>query len=318
MTSALHSDLPKRSLIDPETLMGMRNLELRARLVVEGFWAGLHRSPYHGFSVEFTEYRPYTPGDDLRYLDWRVLARSDRFFLKRFEDETNLRCHLLTDQSRSMTYSSRAYTKAEYAATLAATLAYFLYLQGDAVGLLTFGEQVRDYLPPRHRFSHLRRLMIALEQPAVGRVTDLVAPLQRAVEIVRKRGLIVLLSDFLAPIERLEVALTQLAACGHEILVFHVLDPAEVSFEFSEQTLFEDVESGRELMVDPIGARKSYQDQLEEHCSAIRGTCHRVGGSYARLLTNQPLEFALFDFLRARSQRGRKVRRTEQRRTVLR
>ena len=298
--------------------MGMRNLELRARLVVEGFWAGLHRSPYHGFSVEFTEYRHYTPGDDPRYLDWRVLARSDRYFLKRFEDETNLRCHLLTDQSRSMTYGSSGYTKAEYAATLAATLAYFLYLQGDAVGLLTFDEQVRDYLPPRHRFSHLRQLMIALEKPADGRGTDLVAPLQRAAEMVRKRGLIVLISDFLAPIERLEAALTQLAACGHEVLVFQVLDPAEVSFEFSEPTVFEDLESGRDLMIDPASARKGYQRQLEEHCSAIRRLCHRVGGSYARLPTSQPLELALFDFLRARSQRGRKVRRTEQSRANLR
>src|SRR5882757_7619583 len=132
MTPADHF-APERSLIDPKTLMSIRNLELRARMVVEGFWAGLHRSPYHGFSVEFTEYRPYTPGDDLRYLDWRVLARSDRFFLKRFEDETNLRCHLLTDQSRSMTYGSLDYTKAEYAATLAATLAFFLHSQGDAI-----------------------------------------------------------------------------------------------------------------------------------------------------------------------------------------
>src|ERR1041384_3260410 len=137
------------SLIDPQTLMSIRNLELRARAVVEGFWAGLHRSPYHGFSVEFTEYRPYTPGDDPRYLDWRVLARSDRYYLKRFEDETNLRCHLILDQSRSMTYGSLSYTKAEYAATLAATLAYFLHLQGDAIGLLTFDEQVREFLPDR-------------------------------------------------------------------------------------------------------------------------------------------------------------------------
>ena len=318
MTSVVHPGLPERSLIDPKTLMGIRNLELRARLVVEGFWAGLHRSPYHGFSVEFTEFRPYTPGDDLRYLDWRVLARSDRFFLKRFEDETNLRCHLIVDQSRSMTYSSLPYTKAEYTATLAATLAYFLYLQGDAVGLLSFDDQVRGYMPPRHRFSHLRQLMIALERPAAGRATNMVAPLHRAVEIIRKRGLIILLSDFLAPIERLEAALTQLAACGHEVVIFQLLDPAEVAFEFSEPTVFEDIESGRELMLDPAGARKGYQHQLEEHCSAIRHACQRLGGSYARLLTSQPLELALFDFLRARSQRGRTVRRTNHGRAVLR
>lgn len=144
------------ALIDPAALMGIRNLELRARVVVDGFWSGIHRSPYHGFSVEFTEYRQYTAGDDPRYLDWRVFARSDRYFIKKFEDETNLRCHLLADRSRSMSFGSVGYTKAAYAATLAATLAYFLHLQGDAVGLLTFDEQVRDYLPARHRTGHLR------------------------------------------------------------------------------------------------------------------------------------------------------------------
>jgi len=308
MTAALQPEFA-RALIDPKTLMSIRNLELRARTVVEGFWAGLHRSPYHGFSVEFTEYRPYTPGDDPRYLDWRVLARSDRYFLKRFEDETNLRCHLLADQSRSMIYGSLAHTKAQYAATLAATLGYFLHLQGDAVGLLTFDAQVRDYLPPRHRLSHLRQLMIALEKPAGGRDTDLVAPLQRAVEIVRKRGLVVLLSDFLAPLERWETSLTQLAAGGHEIVVFQILDPAEVAFEFREPTMFEDAESGRSLMIDPGTARADYQRRLGEHCAAIRNTCQGLGISYSRLLTNQPLELALFDFLRARSQRGRSTRR---------
>src|SRR6266536_2825631 len=195
------------ALISPQALMSIKNLELRARVVVEGFWHGLHRSPYHGFSVEFTEYRQYSPGDDPRYLDWRLYARSDRYYIKKFEDETNLRCQLLVDNSRSMTYGSLAYSKAQYANTLAATLAYFLYLQGDAVGLLTFDEQIREYLPARNRTGHLRHLMLRLKQPAAGRATDLASPLKRIVEVVRKRGLIVLISDFLAPIERLETEL---------------------------------------------------------------------------------------------------------------
>jgi uncharacterized protein (DUF58 family) len=305
--ATLHKDFAQ-DLIDPKTLMSIRNLELRARMVVEGFWAGLHRSPYHGFSVEFTEYRPYTPGDDLRYLDWRVLARSDRYYLKRFEDETNLRCHIILDQSRSMTYGSTGYTKAEYAATLAATFAFFLHLQGDAVGLLTFDEQVRDYLPPRHRLTHLRQLMISLEKPASARATDLVAPLQRAVEIVRKRGLMVVISDFLAPLETLETALIRLAACGHELALFHILDPTEAAFEFNEPTLFEDAESGRRLMIDPVSTRADYHRRLEEHCATIRNVLQRVDGSYARLTSDRPLELALFDFLGARSRR-RAVRR---------
>src|SRR5256885_6296518 len=212
------------SLIHPQALMSVQNLELRARVVVEGFWNGIHRSPYHGFSVEFTEYRQYTPGDDPRYLDWRVFARSDRYFIKKFEDETNLRCYLLMDNSRSMSYGSRGYSKSQYGATLAATLAYFLYLQGDAVGLLTFDEQVRDYLPARHRAGHLRHLMLALEKPASGQDTNLAPPLKRMADLVRKRGVIVLLSDFLAPIERLEAELITITAAGHEVILFQILD----------------------------------------------------------------------------------------------
>src|SRR6266436_3901242 len=231
--SQITTNLSSRSLlIDPQALMSIRNLELRARVVVEGFWNGLHRSPYHGFSVEFTEYRQYSPGDDPRYVYWRVFARSDLYFINKFEDETNLRCYLLADNSRSMGFSSLSYTKAEYAATLAATLAYFLYLQGDAVGLLTFDEQIREYLPARHRTGHLRHLMLRLEQPAGGQTTDLAAPLKRIVEIVRKRGLIVILSDLLGPIGTLEKDLTALSACGHEVVLFHILDPVELNFAF--------------------------------------------------------------------------------------
>ncbi len=219
---AANPTLASTKLIDPRALMSIRSLELRARAVVEGFWSGLHRSPYHGFSVEFTEYRQYTPGDDPRYLDWRVFARSDRYFIKKYEDETNLRCHLLADQSRSMEFGSLGYTKAQYAGTLIATLAYFLYLQGDAVGLLTFNDQVREYLPARHRKGHLRHLMLALEHPPGGRATDLNAPIERITTLIRKRGLVALVSDFLAPLDRLERNLIALTAGGHEVNVFHV------------------------------------------------------------------------------------------------
>ncbi|HSU57583.1 MAG TPA: DUF58 domain-containing protein [Candidatus Dormibacteraeota bacterium] len=302
-------ELESGSLIDPRTLMSIRNLELRARVVVEGFWNGLHRSPYHGFSVEFTEYRQYSPGDDPRYLDWRVFARSDRYFIKKFEDETNLRCYLLADGSRSMSYSSIGYTKAQYAATLAATLGYFLYLQGDAVGLLTFDESIREFLPARHRTGHLRHLMLALEKPVAGKATNLGAPLQRILEIVRKRSLLVLISDFLAPIERLEQNLLALAAAGHEIAVFQILDPAELSFNFENAIMFEDVESGRTLFVDPMAARKEYLERLEAHCGALRAVCERLGAAFHRLSTAQPLEIALFDFLRQRIQRSKGTRR---------
>jgi uncharacterized protein (DUF58 family) len=299
----------KATFVDPQALMSIRNLELRARVVVEGFWSGLHRSPYHGFSVEFSEYRQYTPGDDPRYLDWRLYARTDRYYLKKFEDETNLRCHLLVDQSRSMDYGSAGHTKAQYANTLAATLAWFLYGQGDAVGLLTFDQQIREFLPARHRSGHLRQLMLQLDRPATGTATDLSTPMRRIVEIVRKRGLLILLSDLLAPIEAFERDLTALTACGHEVMLFHILDPAELRFDFDQPVLFHDVESGRELLLDPAAARAGYLHRLTTHNNAVEMACRKLGAGYRRLATDEPLELALFDFLRERAQRGRLIQR---------
>ena len=308
MVAPVPRPAPSASLIDPSALMSIRSLELRARAVVEGFLHGLHRSPYHGFSVEFTEYRPYTAGDDPRYLDWRVLARSDRYFLKKFEDETNLRCHLLVDHSRSMEFGTRGYTKARYAATLAATLAYFLHLQGDAVGLLTFDEKVREYLPARHRPGHLRQLMIALEKPAEGRATDLGSPLERIVSLVRKRGLVILISDFLAPLDRLERDLLTLTACGHEVTVFQVLDPAEQTLGLEQAALFEDVETGRTLYLDPAAARDGYVKKLKAHCEGLKASCRKLGVSHHLLVSDQPLELAMFEFLHERELRGRRFR----------
>ena len=300
--------LSSAKLIDPKALMTIRSLELRARAVVEGFWSGLHRSPYHGFSVEFTEYRQYTPGDDPRYLDWRVFARTDRYFIKKYEDETNLRCHVLADQSRSMDYGSRGYTKAQYAATLAATLAHFLHLQGDAVGLLTFDDQVRDFLPARHRAGHLRQLMHTLEKPAAGRATNLSAPLERITALVRRRGLVTFISDFLAPLDQLERNLLALSACGHEISVFQVLDPAELNLGLEQPALFEDVESGRTLYLDPAAARADYMKKIAAHCEALAAISRKLGIGYHRLMTDQPLEIALFEFLQERMKRGRQFR----------
>jgi uncharacterized protein (DUF58 family) len=295
------------SFIDPAALMAIRNLELRARSVVEGFWHGIHRSPYHGFSVEFTEYRPYASGDDPRYLDWRLVARTDRYFIKKFEDETNLRCQLIVDQSRSMEFGSLPYTKADYARTLAATLAYFLAQQGDATGLLTFDAEVREFLPARHRPGHLRQLMVALERPGAGTATDLVAPLRRVSELVRKRGMMVLISDLLVPPEILEAPLALLSAARHELVIFQLLDPAELEFAFAKASRFVDVETGRDLYVDPALARKEYARRVNAHLADVRAICQRLGISHVQLVTNQPLELALFDFLKARAERGKIV-----------
>ncbi len=298
------------NFLDPAALMGIRNLELRARTVVEGFWHGLHRSPYHGFSVEFSEYRPYATGDDPRWLDWKLVGRTDRYFIKKFEDETNLRAYLLVDNSRSMSFTGKAgVAKTDYARTLAATLAYFLAQQGDATGLLTFDETVREYLPARHRPGHLRHLMLALERPVAGVSTDLAAPLRRVAELVRKRGLVVLISDLLAPAETLYASLSLLTAARHEVIVLQVLDPAELIFDFAEPARFVDVETGRDVFIDPALARKDYRAQFDAHLTAIRATCQQLGITHLQLSTAQPLELALFDFLKARSARGKLIRR---------
>lgn len=305
MTSAVQNS---NALVSPSALMRIRNLELRARVVVEGFWSGIHRSPYHGFSVEFTEYRQYSAGDDPRYVDWRVFGRSDRYYIKKFEDETNLRCLLLTDQSRSMNFGSTGYTKAQYAATLAATLAHFLNQQGDAVGLLSFDQRVREYLPPRHRPGHLRQLMLALEKPAGGTATDLVGPLEHVTELVRKRGLMVVISDFLLPLDRVEVTLSRLLAAGHELTVFQVLDPQEVAFDFAEASVFQDIETGRTLYVDPALARQEYRRRFDAHRQALVELCQRLGARQIPVITDRPLELVLFDFLRERARREVRIR----------
>lgn len=297
------------NFLDPAALMSIRNLELRARSVVEGFWHGLHRSPYHGFSVEFTEYRAYTPGDDPRYLDWKLAGRTDRYYIKKFEDETNLRCYLLVDLSRSMNFGSGKYSKADYARTLAATLGWFLSQQGDATGLMTFDGAVREYLPARHRPGHLRQLMLALEKPAEGRSTDLTAPLRRIVELVRKRGLIVLISDLFAPLDSLSSALSLLTASGHEVIVFQVLDPAELNFDFSTAARFEDLETGRDIFLEPSQARAKYVEKLSAHLEAVRETCQKLGVMHLQVSSSHPLETVLFDFLKARADRGKVVRR---------
>jgi uncharacterized protein (DUF58 family) len=295
-------------MIDPASLMKIKSMELRAKVIVQGFWNGIHRSPYHGFSSEFTEYRQYTLGDDPRYIDWQVYARSDRFYVKKFQEETNLRCHLLIDHSKSMSYGSVNYSKAQYAGTLAATLAYFLYTQGDAVGLATFDNQIRQYLPPRNRPTYLRRLMLALEDDPAGLDTKLGPPLKRIAQMLSKRGLIVLISDLLTSIDKLETDLGYLCAGGHDVVLFNVLDPAELNFEFNSPALFEDIENGRNMYIDPQAAHKSYQSLLKEHLEKTTSTCQRLGIDYHLFATDRPFDLALLEFLQHRMWRRKSIK----------
>ena len=289
------------SLIDPTALMRIRSLELRARVVVEGLWRGLHRSPYHGFSVEFTEYRPYVKGDDPRHIDWKVAARTDRHYIKKYEDETNLRCQLLLDQSRSMAYGSKPdLKKADYAATLAATLAMFLMKQGDAVGLTTFGEQLVEHIPPRNRPGHLRRLLVELEKPSELQGTSLQTSLQSLAELLKRRGLIVLISDLLAPAADLERQLSQLAVQGHDVALFHIIDRNEMEFQFPEAAQFRGMEGGGQLFVNPAAARSSYLAQHSAHLAEVKRLCDRHRITYRQALTDQALDQLLLDWLLTR------------------
>ena len=233
--------------------MEIKSLSLRARAVVAGFMSGLHRSPRNGFSTEFTEYRQYSQGDDVRFLDWKVMARTDREFIKKFEDETNLRCTFMVDFSKSMEFGGdgSGVKKSDYGRTLAASLTWFLLQQRDAVGLATFDRDVREFIPPRYRQDQLNTILGRLETQPVGQVTDLCQALNKLASLVGKRGMIVLVSDFLTPIADLEKSLNLFTAAGHDVRVVQVLDQRELNFDFEDAAIFEDMESGRSLILDP-------------------------------------------------------------------
>ncbi len=289
--------------IDMSALMRIKNLQLRAKSVVDGFHNGLHRSPLHGFSVEFSEYRPYSVGDDPRTIDWKLFARSDRYYIKKFEDETNRRCYLVVDKSKSMEFGSLDYSKYDYARTVASTLAYYLTLQRDAVGLLTFDEDITDVLTARFRTGQLKRILSLLEKPASGASTDLKRPLSHLADIVRQRSLIIIISDFLVPTESLRVPLSMLRARRHDVVLLRVLDPKEVAFDLEKPSMVEDLESGREIYVDPSLAKASYHTKFSKHEDSLVELVGQLGIGWTSLQTNESVEHVLFDFL-SRQQRS--------------
>jgi len=289
--------------------MRIKDLQLRAKAVVEGFYNGLHRSPFHGFSAEFSEYRPYSEGDDLRRLDWKLYARSDRYYIKQFEDETNRRCYLVLDQSRSMGFGSLEYTKIEYAKTLSATLAYYLTLQRDSVGLMTFDENIGEFISARQRSGHFRQLLVALSRPVQGTGTDLGQPLQQIAALVRRRGLIVLISDMLASIDTLRTNLAYLRSRGHEVLILRTLDPAEVELQITKPSMVKDLESGKEIFLDPDAARATYKERFTEHQTELKAICDSLGVDLHEIHTNEPLGGALAQLVIMQRQKSRSVTR---------
>ena len=279
-------------------------MELKARTVVEGFLSGLHRSPYKGFSVEFAEYRQYLPGDDLSTLDWKVYARSDRHYVKKYEEETNLECHLLLDQSASMAYKGHApMSKLEYGSVLAGSLAFLMHRQRDATGLIAFDEQIRFRLPAAARPGHLHALLLALERLQAGQRSDVARPLHQLAEALLKRSLVVLISDLLDDAEPVIKGLKHLKFRGTDVVVFQVLDPDELTFPFRGAAKFKDLETAQEVIADPAKARKAYLRELAGLTLTYDRELRGAGIDYVQLDTSQPLDFALLTYLSARARR---------------
>lgn len=289
--------------LDPTVLASISNLELRARAVVQGFLSGLHKSPYHGFSVEFTEHRHYHAGDDIRHVDWKLFARSGKYYVKQYEDETNVRCHLMLDCSASMGYGSEAMTKLDYGRTLAAALAYFVLGQRDAVGLMTFDDKIRDYLPARYRQGHLLHILRSLEHLSLGRQTNVARPIADLAFGLHRKGMTILISDLLDDEAAIVKGLQGLRFKGNDVIVFHVLDHAELTFPFARLVEFEDAESHVRRTVAAGAIRQDYLRQLERFCAFYRQQCQISGIDYCLLNTSQPLDIALATYLSKRAKR---------------
>ncbi len=305
---------PER-LIDPATLARMKGLRLRAERIVEGFVSGLHRSPYHGFSNEFAEHREYVPGDDLRFVDWRAFAKTDKFYLKQYEEETNLISYLVLDISESMLYrheqpssnskSTSSMSKLEYAQTAAAALSYLILHQQDAVGLATFDDQVRTYLKPSGSPSHLTPMLESIGQKSEHSKTSAGPIFHELAERLTRRGVVIILSDLFDDPQKLLTGLKHFRHRRHDVIVMHILDPAELEFPFEQPTLFKGLEELGELLVDPARLRHAYQQEFHRYQKAIASGCQSVGADYILMQTDRPIDIALTAYLHQRQQRLR-------------
>ena len=295
-------------LVKPKDLARVSKLQLLARQVVEGFCSSRHRSPHKGFSVEFKEHRAYVRGDELRNIDWKAFGKSDRLYIREYEEETNLRCTLLVDRSGSMQYSgerSEGRTKYEYAQQLAASLAYLMLGQQDGVGLVTFDDEPREWLPSRSRPSHLRAVLQAIAENGTKRETDLGGVFQRIAPKLSRRGLLVILSDGMGDVDSLAKAFALFRSARHEILFFQVLDPDEIDFPFSGRIQFRDLESSQnEQMVDAKSIRDAYLRRYEEYQNKLRDICRKQRVDLVQMTTDRPFADALHEYLSVR-RRGR-------------
>jgi uncharacterized protein (DUF58 family) len=305
-TSGQASVVPGARFMDPAVLARIGNLELVARAVVDGFINGLHKAPYFGASVDFAEHRGYVPGDDIRRIDWRLWARTDRYYVKEYEAESNANFSVLLDVSKSMSFGSRGITKLDYARILAACLTNLVHHQRDRVGLVTFDNQVVEHVPPSAK--HMEVVLHVLDRVEAGRPGSLREPLHHLAEHFGRRGVLVVISDFYEEPEAVVEAVVPLRFRGNDIVVFHVLDPAELDFSFRDASAFEDLESGEQLPVVPDAFRAEYIELVTAHTEALRKRFSETGVDYTLLDTSKPLDHALFHYLSSR-ERGTRSRR---------
>jgi uncharacterized protein (DUF58 family) len=294
-------ETPRNRFIDPKVLVKIQNMELVARTVVEGFVSGLHRSPFLGFSVDFAEYRDYNPGDDMRRIDWNVYSRMDKLVIKLFEGETNTKSLVMLDVSGSMSYGSGTITKIDYARILAACLAYFAYHQRDGVGLLTFDTGVRDYVPAGRRSGQLPNILHTIDRVTPGKETEFRKPLRYLAEILKRRGVVVVISDLYDEPANIIAGLKQIKAKGNDVIVFHIMDDFELTFPFADNAQFLDLETQKKMHVIPEYLRTQYLSILGEHMKQLKEQMAANRIDYTLMNTSKPLDQGLFNYLAARS-----------------
>ncbi len=305
---AIPQKTDQKNYLDPKTLDRIKKIDVRARLVVEGFITGQHRSPYNGFAVEFATHREYAPGDDLRHIDWKVWSKTDRLYIKEYEEETNLKCHLLVDCSKSMRYGETSgWSKFDYAATAAASLAYMMQQQQDMVGLVLFSNKIDKTFKPSSHPSHIKKLFHELEITEPDDVTDVSEPFLALAGKLQRRGMVVLFSDlFLDPAE-LGESLNQFRLRRHEVVVFHVMHGDELTFPFEDNTLFRGIEVDAQLHTEPRALRASYLQAVENYLQRVRRVCATAGIDHVLLDTSKPLDVVLSSYLNFRAKSRRKL-----------
>ena len=291
----------KKKYLRPETVALLNSMSLRARLVVEGYIIGQHRSPYHGFSVEFAEHRSYGPGDETKHIDWKLFGKTDRLYVKRYEEETNLRAHIILDTSKSMLYSSAEVSKLSYANSLAASLSYLMINQQDAVGIAKFSDKIDTLIPPKARPSHLNLILSQLDDKYSGNDTQIGIVLHKLADRIRKRGMVILISDLLDKPENIMKGLKHFRHQNQEVIVFHIKDRKESEFDFNTRTKFFDMETGEEIVTEPWHIRSNYNELISKLESNYKSNCRQNHIDYVPLFTDQSLDIGITEYLIKRS-----------------